>query len=79
MNAEQWKKLRELERQAWLCSLSRTGRSVLLCTRIFNKMSHVLIGGGKELFEFLDRSENPANCHLYESNMQANPLLLTPE
>jgi hypothetical protein len=46
---------------------------------IQNKMSHILIGEGKELFEFLDRGENPANCHLYKCNMQTNRLLLTPE
>ena len=42
-------------------------------------MSHVLIGEEKELFEFLDRGENPANCHLYKCNMQTNRLLLTRE
>ncbi len=42
-------------------------------------MSHVLIGEGKELFEFLDRGDIPANCHLYKCNMQTNRLLLTQE
>ena len=46
---------------------------------IQNKMSHVLVGEGKELFEFLDRGDNPANCHLYKCNMQTNRLLLTQE
>lgn len=80
MNAEQLKELRELEKKGLAVLLVENGTQRFVVHRnIQNKMSHVLIGEGKELFEFLDRSENPANCHLDRCNMQTNRLLLTPE
>lgn len=80
MNAEQLKELRELEKKGLAVLIIEQGsQRFVVHKNIQNKMSHVLIGEGKELFEFLDRGENPANCHLYKCNMQTNRLLLTPE
>lgn len=80
MNAEQLKELRELEKKGLAVLIVEQGsQRFVVHKNIQNKMSHVLIGEGKELFEFLDRGENPANCHLYKCNMQTNRLLLTPE
>ena len=80
MNAEQLKELRELEKKGLAVLIVENGtQRFVVHKNIQNKMSHVLIGEGKELFEFLDRGENPANCHLYRCNMQTNRLLLTPE
>lgn len=80
MNAEQLKELRELEKKGLALLIVEQGsQRFVVHKNIQNKMSHVLIGEGKDLFEFLDRSENPANCHLYKCNMQTNRLLLTPE
>lgn len=80
MNAEQLKELRELEKKGLAVLIVENGtQRFVVHKNIQNKMSHVLVGEGKELFEFLDRGENPANCHLYRSNMQTNRLLLTPE
>ena len=80
MNAEQLKELRELEKQGLAVLIVENGtQRFVVHKNIQNKMSQILIGEEKELFEFLDRSENPANCHLYKGNMQTNRLLLTPE
>lgn len=80
MNAEQLKELRELEKKGLAVLIVENGtQRFVVHKNIQNKMSHMLIGEGKELFEFLDRGENPANCHLYRCNMQTNRLLLTPE
>lgn len=80
MNAEQLKELRELEKQGLgILIIDHGSQRFVVHKNIQNKMSHVLIGEGKDLFEFLDRSENPSNVHLYKGNMQTNRLLLTPE
>lgn len=80
MNAEQLKDLRDLEKKGLAVLIVESGaQRFVVHKNIQNKMSHVLVGEGKELFEFLDRSDNPANCHLYRYNMQTNRLLLTPE
>ncbi len=80
MNSEQLKELRELAKKGLALLIVEQGsQRFVVHKNIQNKMSHVLIGEGKELFEFLDRGENPANCHLYKCNMQTNRLLLTPE
>ena len=80
MNAEQLKELRELEEQGLAVLVVENGlQKFIVHKNIQNKMSRILIGEGKELFEFLDRSDNPAICHLYKCNMQTNRLLLTPE
>jgi CheY-like chemotaxis protein len=80
MNAEQLKELRELEKKGLAVLIVENGtQRFVVHKNIQNKMSHVLVGEGKELFEFLDRGEMPANCHLYRRNMQTNRLLLTPE
>ena len=80
LNAEQLKELRELEKKGLAVLIVENGtQHFVVHKNIQNKMSHMLIGEGKELFKFLDRGENPANCHLYRCNMQTNRLLLTPE
>ena len=80
MDSEQLKELRELEKKGLaLLIIEQGSQRFVVHKNIQNKMSHMLVGEGKELFEFLDRGENPANCHLYKCNMQTNRLLLTPE
>ena len=80
MDSEQLKELRELDKKGLGLLIIEAGQQKFVVHKnIQNKMSHVLIGEGKELFEFLDRGDNPANCHLYKGNMQTNKLLLTPE
>jgi CheY-like chemotaxis protein len=80
MDAEHLKELRELDKKGLGLLVIEAGKQRFVVHKnIQNKMSHVLIGEGKELFEFLDRGEQLANCHLYKCNMQTNKLLLTPE
>ncbi len=80
MDSEQLKELRELEKKGLaLLIIEQGSQRFVVHKNIQNKMSHMLVGEDKELFEFLDRGENPANCHLYRCNMQTNRLLLTPE
>ncbi len=79
-NAEQLKELINLEKKDLALLIIEGGQQKFVVHKnIQNKMSHVLIGEGKELFEFLDRGDSPANCHLYKCNMQTNRLLLTQE
>lgn len=80
MTPEQLRELRDLEKQGLALLVIENGsQRFVVHKNVQNKMSAALIGEGKELFEFLDRGENPANCHLYKSGMQVNRLLLTPE
>ncbi|MCG8551115.1 MAG: response regulator [Desulfobacterales bacterium] len=80
MNADQLKELMELDKKDLALLIIESGQQKFVVHKnIQNKMSHVLIGEGKELFEFLDRGDTPANCHLYKCNMQTNRLLLTQE
>lgn len=80
MNAEQLKELINLNKKNLALLIIEGGQQKFVVHKnIQNKMSHVLIGEGKELFEFLDRGDSPANCHLYKCNMQTNRLLLTQE
>ena len=80
MNPEQLKELKELDKKGLALLLIEGGQQRFVVHKnIQNKMNHVLIGEEKELFEFLDRGDNPANCHLYKCNMQTNRLLLTQE
>lgn len=80
MNPEQLKELKELDKKGLALLIVEGGQQRFVVHKnIQNKMSHVLIGEGKELFEFLDRGDIPANCHLFKCNMQTNRLLLTQE
>ena len=80
MDGEHLKELRELDKKGLgLLVIEQGKQRFIVHKNIQNKMSHVLIGEGKELFEFLDRGDCPANCHLYKCNMQTNRLFLTPE
>lgn len=80
MNSEQLKELIDLDKKGLAMLIIEGGQQKFIVHKnIQNKMSHILIGEGKELFEFLDRGESPANCHVYKCNMQTNRLLLTPE
>ena len=80
MDEKQLKELRDLDKKGLALLIVEGGQQKFIVHKnIQNKMSHILIGEGKELFEFLDRGDNPANCHLYKCHMQTNKLLLTPE
>jgi len=80
MDAEQLSELRELDKKGLsLMTIEGGVQKFVVHKNIQNKMSHILIGESKELFEFLDRGDNPANCHLYKCNMQTNRVLLSPE
>ena len=47
---------------------------------IQNKISYDLIGEGKEISEFIDRSEQePGRCHLYKVNLHVTKDLFMPE
>jgi alkylhydroperoxidase/carboxymuconolactone decarboxylase family protein YurZ len=70
MDPNQLKELIELEKKGLALLIIEGGQQRFVVHKnIQNKMSHILIGEGKELFEFLDRGENPATCHLYKCNM----------
>lgn len=81
MNPDELKELIELKKKG-LTKLKIVG---LGCTfvvhrNIQNKISYDLIGEGKELSEFLDRSEKePGRCHLYKMNLHVTKDLFTPD
>jgi DNA-binding response OmpR family regulator len=80
MNKEELQELIELEKKGLSVLILEEGkRRFVVHKNIQNKMSHKLIGEGKEVFEFLDRSDEPANCHLYRYNWHTNKMLLTPK
>ena len=54
------------------------GYTFVVHRNIQNKISHDLIGEGKELSEFLDRSDKePGRCHLYKMNLHVTKDLFT--
>lgn len=58
MNSEQLKELLKLDTQGLAMLVIENGPQRFIVHRnIQNKMSHALIGEGKELFEFLDRGK----------------------
>lgn len=55
------------------------GYTFVVHRNIQNKISYDLIGEGKELSEFIDRSENePGRCHLYKANLHVTKDIFIP-
>ena len=81
MNAEELKELRELKKSG-LTKLKLVGleHTFVVHKNIQNKISHDLIGEGKDLSEFIDRSPSePGRCHLYKANLHVTKDLFLPE
>lgn len=81
MNADELEDLRELKKKG-LTKLKLLGleRTFVVHKNIQNKISHDLIGGGKEVSEFIDRSpDEPGRCHLYKANLYVTKELFLPE
>lgn len=81
MNAEELKTLRELKKKG-LTKLKLLGleRTFVVHKNIQNKITHDLIGAGKEVSEFIDRSpDEPGRCHLYKANLHITKDLFLPE
>ncbi len=83
MNPEELKELRELKKKGLTkMKLVGSGHVFVVHKNIQNKISHDLIGEGKELSEFIDRSPSePGRCHLYKANLSLHVIkdLFLPE
>ncbi|XP_060085440.1 xanthine dehydrogenase-like [Ylistrum balloti] len=81
MNAEELNELRNLKQQGLTkLKLVGTDHAFIVHKNIQNKISHDLIGEGKELSEFIDRSpQEPGRCHLYKTNLHVTKDLFLPE
>jgi len=81
MNQTELKELRELKNKGLTkLKLIGTDYTFVVHKNIQNKISHDLIADGKELTEFIDRSENePGRCHLYKVNLHVTKDLFSPE
>jgi len=81
MNKEELIELRELKKKGLTkLKLVGTGHTFIVHRNIQNKISHDLIGKGKELSVFIDRSEKePGLCHLYKTNLHVTKDLFMPE
>ena len=71
MNKEELQELIQLKKKGLTkLKLVGTDHTFVVHKNIQNKISYDLIGEGKELSEFIDRSENePGRCHLYKMNL----------
>lgn len=81
MNADELEALRELKKKG-LTKLKLLGleRTFVVHKNIQNKISHDLIGAGKEVSVFIDRSpDEPGRCHLYKTNLYITKDLFLPE
>lgn len=81
MNADELEALRELKKKG-LTKLKLLGleRCFVVHKNIQNKITHDLIGAGKEVSEFIDRSpDEPGRCHLYKANLYVTKDLFLPE
>lgn len=81
MNPKEMQELRELRKQS-LTKLKLVGldHSFVVHKNIQNKISHDLIGEGKEISEFIDRSPSePGRCQLYKANLYVTKDMLLPE
>jgi CheY-like chemotaxis protein len=81
MNPDELKELRELKKKG-LTKLKLVGldHSFVVHKNIQNKISHDLIGEGKEISEFIDRSSaEPGRCHLYKVNLHVTKDLFLPD
>ncbi len=81
MDAAELKELRELDKRGLAkFSLIDTGHKFIVHKNLQNKLSHDFVAKGKQLSEFLDRSEDePGIIHLYSLNLQANKRHIPPE
>lgn len=80
MNSDELKELRELKKVG-LTKLKLVGSDhvFIVHKNIQNKISHDLIGEGKEICEFIDRSSaEPGRCHLYKVNLHVTKDLFLP-
>ena len=81
MDAAELKELIELKNKGLTkLKLIGTDYTFVVHKNIQNKISHDLVADGKELTEFIDRSENePGRCHLYKVNLHVTKDLFSPE
>ncbi len=81
MNSEELQELRELKKKGLTkLKLIGLGYDFIVHKNIQNKIAHDLIGEGKELSEFIDRSpSDPGRCHLYKVNLHVTKDLFIPE
>jgi CheY-like chemotaxis protein len=81
MNSDELKELRELKK-AGLTKLKIVGlnHAFVVHKNIQNKISHDLIGEGREISEFIDRSSSePGRCHLYKGNLHVTKDVFLPD
>lgn len=81
MNPEELKELLELKKKGLTkLRVVGVGETFVVHRNIQNKISYDLVGEGKELSEFIDRSqEEPGRCHLYKMNLHVTKDLFTPD
>jgi len=81
MNPDDLKELRALKQKGLTkLKLMGTEHTFVVHRNIQNKISYDLIGEGKEMSEFIDRSEQePGRCHLYKVNLHVTKDLFIPE
>lgn len=81
MNPDELRELRELKKKGLTkLKLVGIGYTFVVHRNIQNKISYDLIGEGKELSEFIDRSEKePGRCHLYKVNLHVTKDLFIPD
>ncbi len=81
MNREELQELIELKKKGLTkLKLVGIGATFIVHRNIQNKISYDIIGAGKELSEFIDRSETePGRCHLYKANLHVTKDIFTPE
>ena len=81
MNSEELQELISLKKQGLTkLKLVGTGATFVVHKNIQNKISHDIVGEGKELSEFIDRSAcEPGRCHLYKTNLHVTKDIFTPD
>ena len=79
MNPDDLKELVELKKKGLTkLKIVGVGYTFVVHRNIQNKITYDLIGEGKELSEFIDRSEKePGRCHLYKMNLHVTKDLFT--
>ncbi len=81
MNSDDLNELRALKQKGLTkLKLVGTDQTFIVHRNIQNKISSDLIGEGKEISEFIDRSiQEPGRCHLYKVNLHVTKDLFIPE
>jgi len=79
MNQEELQELIQLKKTGLTkLKLVGTDHTFIVHKNIQNKISYDLVGEGKELSEFIDRSEKePGRCHLYKVNLHVTKDMFT--